>query len=68
MKKLPTNKKIRVLIAEDDYLVGKNIKRALESLGYEIAGEAKDGEHAAAMCPCVEWTAAAPARTSCAEA
>jgi AmiR/NasT family two-component response regulator len=39
----------RVLIAEDDYLVGETIKRALKELGYELAGKASDGAEAVEM-------------------
>ncbi len=42
-------KEIRVLIAEDDYLVSETIKRALKELGYKLAGKASDGEEAVEM-------------------
>ncbi len=41
--------KIRVLIAEDDYLVSETVKRAVKILGYELAGKASDGEEAVEM-------------------
>jgi two-component system, response regulator PdtaR len=37
---------IRTLIAEDDYLVGKEIRRALESLGHDIIAEVSNGDDA----------------------
>ena len=43
------NKKIRVLIAEDDFFVAEEIKRALKLLPYELAGEADNGEIAIHM-------------------
>ena len=42
-------KKIRVLVAEDDYLVGETIKRALKQTGYELVGKASDGVEAVEM-------------------
>ncbi|MYL35839.1 response regulator [Pontibacillus yanchengensis] len=39
-------KSLRVMIAEDEMLVLMGIKSNLEDLGYEIIGEAKDGEEA----------------------
>jgi AmiR/NasT family two-component response regulator len=41
--------KPRVLIAEDDYLVGETIKRALKELDYELVGKASDGAEAVEM-------------------
>lgn len=38
--------KVRVLVAEDDYLVGEEIRRVLESIGYEQVGLASTGEEA----------------------
>lgn len=38
--------KVRVLVAEDDYLVGEEIRRALDAIGYEYAGLASTGEEA----------------------
>ncbi len=43
------NEKIRVLIAEDDYLVSEIIKRALKEIGCELAGKASDGLEAVEM-------------------
>lgn len=40
---------IRVLIVEDDYLVGEVIKGMLEEAGYTIVGEAMDGLQAVEM-------------------
>ncbi|MBN1259590.1 MAG: response regulator [Anaerolineae bacterium] len=37
---------VRVLIAEDDYLVSMMVRGLLESLGHVIAGEASDGHEA----------------------
>lgn len=36
-------KKIRVLLAEDDYLVLMSLRLSLENLGYEVVAEATDG-------------------------
>ncbi len=41
--------KYKVLIAEDDYLVAEEIKRALKIIGFEIVGEAVDGAEAIDM-------------------
>ncbi len=43
------HKNIRVLIAEDDYLVGEMIKGLLAEVGYSVAGEAGDGLEAVEM-------------------
>ena len=40
---------VRVLIAEDDYLVSKLIERLLENIGYTVVGEAADGLEAVEM-------------------
>jgi signal transduction histidine kinase len=40
---------IRVLIAEDDYLVGQMVKSLLEDMAYQIVGEATDGLEAVAL-------------------
>lgn len=40
---------IRLVIAEDDYLVNEEIKRALSGFNYEIVGEASNGEQALEM-------------------
>jgi AmiR/NasT family two-component response regulator len=42
-------KGIRVLTAEDDYLVGETIKGMLEDEGYTVVGEAADGREAVEM-------------------
>lgn len=39
-------KKTRILIAEDDYLVSESIKRAVAKIGYELVGKASDGVEA----------------------
>ncbi len=43
------NQKIRVLVAEDDYLVGETIKRALKQIGHDMVGKASDGVEAVEM-------------------
>jgi len=40
---------VRVLIAEDDYLVGETIKEMLKEVGYTIVGKATDGLEAVEM-------------------
>jgi len=40
---------IRVLMAEDDYLVGKMIRGMLQKIGYTIVGEATDGAEALSL-------------------
>ncbi len=42
-------KKVRVLIAEDNYLVGEMIKGSLQELGFRVIGEAIDGIEAVDM-------------------
>jgi AmiR/NasT family two-component response regulator len=44
-----TQAKARVLICEDEGLTALRLKKALTSLGYEVAGEAKNGEEAVAL-------------------
>jgi two-component sensor histidine kinase len=39
----------RVLIAEDEYFVSASIRDALETLGYIVVGEARDGQQAVAL-------------------
>lgn len=46
---METNHKVRVLIAEDDYLVAEMIIRALKSIGHEFIGKARNGMEAIAM-------------------
>lgn len=41
--------RIKVLIAEDDYLVSEGIARALRQKGYELIGDASDGAEAVEM-------------------
>lgn len=43
------DKKARVLICEDEGLTALRLKKALASLGYEVVGEAKNGEEAVAQ-------------------
>lgn len=38
--------RIRVLVAEDDYLVSQEVIQAVQNLGYEVVGEADNGEEA----------------------
>ncbi len=40
---------VRVLIAEDNYLVGETIKEMLREVGYTVVGQAMDGLQAVAM-------------------
>ncbi len=42
-------KEIRVLVAEDDFLVSKEISRAIKKIGYEQVGTASNGEEAVKM-------------------
>ncbi|MBU1649422.1 MAG: response regulator [Proteobacteria bacterium] len=44
-----TNQPVRLIIAEDDYLVNEEIKRSLKAFNYEIVGEASNGEEALMM-------------------
>ena len=37
---------LRILIADDEALLRRDLKEALEDLGYRIAGEAKNGKEA----------------------
>ena len=43
------SKTIRVLVAEDDFIVSKEITRALKKIGYKQIGMASDGEEAIEM-------------------
>lgn len=43
------DQKVRVLIAEDDYLVREELKRALRKLSCELVGEANNGAEALQM-------------------
>ena len=40
---------LRVLIAEDDFLVSKVIAAVIEGLGHQVVGTAPDGEQAVEM-------------------
>src|SRR5438874_12636017 len=42
-------RKARVLICEDEGLTALRLKKALTGLGYEVAGEAKNGEEAVTL-------------------
>ena len=42
-------KSVRVMVAEDDYLVGEMIKGLLQDVGYTVAGEAANGIEAVEM-------------------
>jgi AmiR/NasT family two-component response regulator len=44
-----TPARARVLICEDEGLTALRLKKALTSLGYEVAGEAKNGEEAVSL-------------------
>jgi AmiR/NasT family two-component response regulator len=43
---LQTSKSATVLIAEDDYLVAKELVRCVKNAGYQVAGQATDGQDA----------------------
>ena len=43
---MENNSKIKVLIAEDDFLVGEMIEGALHDIGYTVAGKATSGQQA----------------------
>ena len=43
---MTTKHGIRVIIAEDDFLVGKEISRAVKHMGYEVIAEASTGSEA----------------------
>jgi len=43
------NADIRVILAEDDFLVAKTVKHALEEAGFALVGEASSGDEAIAM-------------------
>lgn len=44
-----TQEQIRVLIAEDDFLVSEMVQGIIEDLGYVVAGKASDGQQAIDM-------------------
>lgn len=44
-----TDAPIKVLIAEDDYMVSEAIKRVIRELEYDLAGKASDGKEAVLM-------------------
>lgn len=43
---MSTANRVRIIIAEDDFLVGKGISNAVKNLGYEIVAEVSSGEQA----------------------
>jgi response regulator NasT len=47
--KAPTEKKARVLVCEDEGLIALRLQKSLAKLGYEVVGEARDGEEAVAQ-------------------
>ena len=40
------NQKIKVLVAEDEFLVSEEIARSVKNIGYNLVGVASDGEQA----------------------
>ena len=48
-KRQPPPAKLRVVIAEDEALIRLDLKETLDELGYEVVGEAGDGEQAVAL-------------------
>lgn len=44
-----TNKNIKILIAEDDFIVSEEISRVLKDIGFEVIGSASDGLKAIEM-------------------
>ena len=46
---MPGRNPVRVLVAEDDYVVSEEIRRAIKAVGYEYAGLASTGEEAVKM-------------------
>jgi AmiR/NasT family two-component response regulator len=45
----PRPKRLRVVIAEDEALIRLDLKETLDELGYEVVGEAGDGEQAVTL-------------------
>ena len=45
---MESKKPLKVIIAEDDFLVGREVRRTLESVGYEVVAEVSNGEAAVA--------------------
>ena len=45
----PTPARKRVVIAEDEALIRLDLNETLGELGYDVVGEASDGEHAVAL-------------------
>ncbi len=43
------NNEIRLLVAEDDFLISQEIGRLLEKIGYQVVGFAQNGEKAIEM-------------------
>jgi YesN/AraC family two-component response regulator len=48
------HKNVRVLIAEDDFMVRQMIRGRVEDVGYTVAGEALDGQQAVQMTESLE--------------
>ena len=46
---MTSNEKIRVVVADDDYLASEKIREIAEMLEYSIVGEAADGNQAVEM-------------------
>jgi AmiR/NasT family two-component response regulator len=46
---MKSTKQIRVLIAEDEFLIAKDVERTLKQLGFEVVGIAADGRQAVEM-------------------
>ena len=46
---MPQQDSIRVLIAEDDFLLSTSIKRTLQNIGFEVVGTAGNGKQAVDM-------------------
>ena len=44
-----TREKLRILIAEDETIIRLDLRSLLESSGFEVCGEARDGEEAVAL-------------------
>lgn len=47
--KAPAEKKARVLVCEDEGLIALRLQKSLAKLGYQVVGEARDGEEAVAQ-------------------
>lgn len=47
--KADTREKLRILIAEDETIIRLDLRSLLESSGFDVCGEARDGEEAVAL-------------------